>query len=96
MRCKTKTVYKEPERPEDCSMWSFDGSSTGQADGGNSDVLLKPVALFADPFRKGSAKIALCETVMSDYVPNSTNLRAAAAEALDLVKVGHFSKQKLV
>jgi len=86
MRCKTKTVYKEPERPEDCSMWSFDGSSTGQAEGGNSDVLLKPVALFADPFRKGAAKIALCETIMSDHTANRTNLRNAAAEALDLVK----------
>jgi len=86
MRCKTKTVYKEPTQPEDCSVWSFDGSSTGQAEGHNSDVLLKPIALFADPFRKGAAKIALCETMMDDEQPNGTNLRKSASEALEKVK----------
>ncbi|RYG48734.1 hypothetical protein EON67_07315 [archaeon] len=30
---------------------NFDGSSTGQAPGHDSEVLLKPVAMYADPFR---------------------------------------------
>ena len=33
LRCKTKTVYGEPQKPSDVPVWNFDGSSTGQADG---------------------------------------------------------------
>jgi hypothetical protein len=35
----------------DAPMWSFDGSSTEQADGSNSDCLLKPVHIIPDPVR---------------------------------------------
>ena len=31
--------------------WSFDGSSTGQAEGHDSEVLLRPVKYVPDPFR---------------------------------------------
>ena len=34
----------------DYSEWNFDGSSTGQAEGRDSDVLLKPVSIFKNPF----------------------------------------------
>jgi len=30
--------------------WSFDGSSTGQATGTDSDVILRPVAVYPSPF----------------------------------------------
>lgn len=33
--------------------WGFDGSSTGQADGSNSDCVLKPVCFVKDPLRPG-------------------------------------------
>ena len=33
------------------SFLDFDGSSTGLAEGSNSDVYLHPVALYKDPFR---------------------------------------------
>ncbi len=45
----------------DCPVWNFDGSSTKQAEGFNSDVFLKPACLFADPFRGGKNKLLLCE-----------------------------------
>ena len=32
--------------------WSFDGSSTGQATGTDSDVILRPVAVYPSPFYK--------------------------------------------
>jgi len=86
MRCKTRTVYKPVESHEELPQWNFDGSSTGQAEGTNSDVFLKPVALFKDPFRKGDAKIALCETYMADGAANRTNLRSSCVEAMNLVK----------
>lgn len=49
--------------------WNFDGSSTGQAEGSNSDVYLYPVALFNDPFRRGNNKLALCETFKYNRTP---------------------------
>ena len=45
--------------------WNFDGSSTGQANGNESEIILKPVKIINDPIRK-NGKIILCET----YFPN--------------------------
>jgi len=86
MRCKTRTLYEEPKTPEDLPKWNYDGSSTGQAEGENSDVFLHPVALFNDPFRKAPNKIALCETYAGDHTPTKTNLRKSCAEAMEKVK----------
>jgi glutamine synthetase len=46
---------------QDLPLWNFDGSSTGQATGEDSEVILKPIRLFNDPLRKGGI-IVLCET----------------------------------
>lgn len=56
-------------------MWSFDGSSTQQAEGGSSDCLLKPIAIFPDPDRK-SAFLVMTEVLNADGTPNATNGRA--------------------
>ena len=60
---------------EDVAMWSFDGSSTEQAEGGSSDCLLKPVAIYPDPDRH-NAYLVMCEVLNADGTPHPSNGRA--------------------
>ena len=83
LRSKTKTVYKVPQSPSDLSEWNFDGSSTGQAEGHDSDILIQPVALFSDPFRGGNNKFVLCETFNPDGTPHKTNHRHHAKKVME-------------
>ena len=52
MRSKTKIIDDFTGKLEDCPIWSFDGSSTKQAEGNSSDCLLMPVACYPDPVRE--------------------------------------------
>eukprot|EP01084_Bolivina_argentea_P215695 366259_1 len=67
--------------------WSFDGSSTGQAPGRDSEVLLRPVKFVLDPFRRGNHIIVLCECFDSNWHPIPTNRRAPAREIFENEKV---------
>ncbi|MFK7936894.1 MAG: glutamine synthetase beta-grasp domain-containing protein [Saprospiraceae bacterium] len=75
MRSKTKVIKDFSGKLEDCPMWSFDGSSTGQASGGASDCLLKPVFICDDPGRK-NAFLVMTEVLNADGTPHVTNGRA--------------------
>ena len=75
LRSKTKIEDDFSGNLDDCSMWSFDGSSTEQAVGGSSDCLLKPVYICPDPQRK-SAFLVMCEVLNADGTPHPTNGRA--------------------
>lgn len=79
IRSKSKTLDKKVENVSELPEWNFDGSSTGQAPGDNSDVYLRPVAFYPDPFRLGDNILVMCETYMSDGTPNSYNFRHDAA-----------------
>ena len=70
---KTRTVDKEPESPNDLSWWNFDGSSTGQAEGSNSDIYLKPVAIYKDPFMLEPNKLVMCETYKFNREPTGNS-----------------------
>ena len=57
-------------------LWGFDGSSTMQAEGSNSDCILKPVRIFPDGARTNGA-LVLCEVMMPDgKTPHPSNKRA--------------------
>jgi glutamine synthetase len=75
IRSKSKTIPKKVTSLKDLPEWNFDGSSTGQAPGDNSDVYLRPVAYYPDPLRLGDNILVMCETWMSDGTPNACNFR---------------------
>jgi len=80
IRSKTK-VLADGEAP---GIWGFDGSSTNQATGDNSDVVLQPAFQCPDPIRGGDNILILCETLLTtDMSPHPTNTRAAAVAALE-------------
>ena len=75
MRSKTMVRSDFGGTVEECPMWSFDGSSTRQADGGDSDCLLKPVAIYPDPARL-NGYLVMCEVLNADGTPHASNGRA--------------------
>ncbi|QDU97362.1 glutamine synthetase beta-grasp domain-containing protein [Lignipirellula cremea] len=75
LRSKTMVRKNFGGKLEECPTWSFDGSSTQQASGGSSDLLLKPVALYPDPDRKNSF-LVMTEVLNADGTPHETNGRA--------------------
>jgi glutamine synthetase len=76
LRSKTKVVNDFSGNVEDAEVWSFDGSSTMQAAGGSSDLLLRPVACFPDPGRLGKGFLVMTEVLNPDGTPHRTNGRA--------------------
>ncbi|KAJ8038976.1 Glutamine synthetase [Holothuria leucospilota] len=87
LRAKTKTMDKEPKGPEDIPEWTFDGSSTGQAEGSNSDLYLYPRAMFKDPFRLGTNKIVLCDIYKYNRKPEDKNYRHHCLELMSKPEV---------
>lgn len=76
LRSKTKVSDVDYLSIEDYHIWNYDGSSTGQAEGHFSDIILKPVAVFKDPFRKNlNSKLVMCETFTNLNEPHPTNKR---------------------
>lgn len=83
LRSKTKVVSDKVQCIEDIPSWNYDGSSTDQALGTDSEVILKPCALFNDPFRGNHHKIVLCDTYTPFGKPLDNNHRLWAKEQFD-------------
>ncbi|CAO2637267.1 Glutamine synthetase [Lemmus lemmus] len=89
LRCKTRTLDCEPKCVEELPEWNFDGSSTFQSEGSNSDMYLTPVAMFRDPFRKEPNKLVFCEVFKYNRKPAETNLRHTCKRIMDMVSNQH-------
>ncbi len=80
IRSKTKILANGQEP----GTWGYDGSSTNQATGENSDVVLAPVFVCPDPIRGGDNVLVLCQTqVPGDFTPHETNTRVDVQAAFD-------------
>ncbi|CAH2103806.1 unnamed protein product [Euphydryas editha] len=86
LRCKDRTLNFIPKAPKDLPVWNFDGSSTGQAEGHNSDTFLIPRAIYKDPFRRGNHIMVMCDTYKYNMEPTETNNRIKCQEAYDRCK----------
>ena len=79
-RSKTRTLPPSKTTISSLPLWNFDGSSTGQAPGDDSEVILNPRACYRDPFRPNEANIlVLCDatTPAGDALPTNTRHSAA-------------------
>jgi len=84
LRSKTKVVNDVVDHVDKLSLWNYDGSSTAQSSGEDSEIIMKPVALFNDPFRGNHHKLVLCDTYTPDDKPLSNNHRQQAKAIFDL------------
>ena len=67
---RSKVKVTDEDAPPD---WAFDGSSTQQAEGGNSDCILKPTSEYVGPL--SSDKLVMCEVLSPDKTPHPSNTR---------------------
>ena len=67
LRSKARTWFANPY--EGLPDWNYDGSSTAQAEGNDSEVIIKPRTVFKCPFRK-NGYLVMCDT----YKPNGEPL----------------------
>ena len=86
LRSKARVVHV-PNAPdaEDFPRWSFDGSSTGQAPGDDSDCVLVPVCVVSDPGQYCGNYLVLCEVETPDGKPHVTNHRAKLRRIMETV-----------
>lgn len=86
LRSKTKVLYnigRESIKIDDIPEWNFDGSSTYQATGVDSEIILKPCAIFNDPFRGENGLLVLCDVYDVNNNPLESNTRYVANEIFE-------------
>ncbi|MBC8348467.1 MAG: glutamine synthetase beta-grasp domain-containing protein [Verrucomicrobia bacterium] len=97
LRSKTMVVDDFSGKLEDAKQWSFDGSSTEQASGDNSDCLLQPVSVFPDPDRfGGNGWLVMTEVLNADGTPHESNGRATIEEDDDDFWFGYEQEYTLI
>ena len=76
LRSKTKVkAFDTFPALAEIPVWGFDGSSTRQAEGSNSDCLLQPVAIYPDPAPR-TARSSCARSCSPDGSPHPSNTRA--------------------
>ncbi|NIA18567.1 MAG: glutamine synthetase [Simkaniaceae bacterium] len=86
LRTKTKIIDGPVTELSQVPQWGFDGSSTMQAVGEDSDCLLMPVRYIPDPIRGGDDIVVMCEVMNADGSVHETNTRAKLREVAEKYK----------
>ena len=73
--------------PENLPGWNFDGSSTRQAPGNNSECLLNPVRVYT---WKENHYFVLCEVQNTDGSPHASNHRVSLRNLEDVIQKHKF------
>jgi len=87
-KCKTVTNLDKPlseVTAADLPEWNFDGSSTAQAKGRDTEILIRPVSVYPHPFVPGGtpALVALCECYLPSGEPTPDNTRYMARQVFE-------------
>lgn len=75
--CDIRSKTRVMDAGETPPTWNYDGSSTEQAPGNDSEVLIVPVRIYPDPFRNPGDILVFCET-MKRGEPLDGNMRPRA------------------
>ena len=86
LRSKTKILSNAVSSVADLPSWGFDGSSTLQAEGTDSDCMLKPVWFCKDPLRGGDNVLVMNEVYNPDGSPHKSNTRTPLVELAEKFK----------
>jgi glutamine synthetase len=86
LRSKTKMIEHPVKSLKDIPEWGFDGSSTSQASGHFSDLLLRPVKFIPDPLHREGDILVLCEVLNPDGSVHWSNTRAHLREVAEKYK----------
>ena len=82
-----KELKKLKTKANDLPAWNYDGSSTEQALGEDSEVYIIPRKIYKDPFRPGDNYLVMCDTWLPDLVtPHPTNSRHKYAQVYEQIK----------
>ena len=79
----------------DIPVWSFDGSSTGQAEPGNSDCVLIPCNVASNPFA-GNSVIVLCHVFNQNLTAHDSDYRSKLTEYVSSNKEAIQEQQPVV
>lgn len=87
LRTKSRVLTVQPNQKSltlsDIPIWNYDGSSTKQAEGSSSEVIIVPRAMYRNPFTMGNNIFVVCDTYTPDMTPHETNTRAMAVYIFD-------------
>ena len=84
LRSKTRVHKENTKDVNSFPIWNYDGSSTNQATGDDSEVFIRPQTIYNDPFRQtGENYLVMCDTLLPDGTPHPTNTRVSAVELFD-------------
>ena len=83
LRSKIKITDYKIKNLGDIPEWNFDGSSTYQSSGEDSEIIIKPCSLFKNPLiilPNKKSLLVMCDTYKPDGTPLSNNNRYTANE----------------